>query len=386
MQKIENLSVERLNDFATRYVKALAGQDDSTREPGLIVSAGDVRAVRRYVGWALELPSELDQIRQLLGYEAANITGLEPTDIQSLYQAVKAHAQSWSALEAGIKTAGTDLVYFSDALKYSGETLITFAEGLEGYRNAVGVIGDLTPETLSRIPVTGLTDRDRRRTPTLDALVEDLRIVIADCSRSTTTVNADLSAFKRELRSRISPSLGLKTTLIRRSHKDMKLAELNAELETLDHEIRVRSDSFEDFLERQWALASFAQALFVPDAPAPHLTSLESLLDRKRALVREIRKHSALLASLAELDTVLQDLRIRVDAAGVGASNLESLWILVQTYIDGSAKRLQNMNDATFLVVFVSRLKSMIAAWAEVRRYSSNLLAAFENAVSEVRP
>lgn len=387
MKKVGALTVERLNSVTTQYVKALAGHGSyNEQDVGLIVSPGDIRAVRRYVDWALELPSGLEETRQLLGYEEANIAGLEPVDIQDLYQTVKGHAQSWSALETGIKDAGTDLVYFSDALKNSGETLISFAEGLEGYRSAVGMLGDLGPEAVAGIPVAGLTDRDRNRAATLNALVQDLRIVIADCSRSTATVNADLSAFKRELRSRISPSLGLKMTLIRRNNKDMRLAELNAELEALDQEIETRSDSFEDFLEQRWALASFVEAMFIPGSQAPHMTGLEVLLHRKRALAAEIRQHSALLASLAQLQIILQDLRVRVDAAAMGASNLESLWILVQTYIDGSAKRLHNMNDATFLVVFVARLRAMIAAWSEVKHYSRNLLVAFDDAVSEARP
>lgn len=387
MQEVDESIVERLNSVTTQYIQTLAGQGSGTeRGLGLILSQGDIRAVRNYVECALELPSELDQTRQLLGYEAADVAGLEPADIQHLYQTIKRHAQSWSALETGIKEAGTDLVYFSDALKNSGEALITFTAGLEGYRNAVGTIGDLTPEALALMPPIELTDRDRNRGTTLDALVQDLRIVIADCSRSTTVVNAELSAFKQELKSRISPSLGLKMTLIRRSNKNARLAELTAELEVLDREIQARSDSFETFLEQQWALTSFAQALFLPGAPAPHLTSLELLLGRKRALVAEIRQYSALLASMAQLQIILQDLRIRVEAAAIGASNLESLWILVQTYIDGSARRLQNLSDATFLVVFVARLRSMITAWSEIKQHSGNLLAAFENAVSEVRP
>jgi hypothetical protein len=386
MQEHDATTIDHLNSVTTQYVQALAGHSgESGRAAGLIVSPADVQAVRSYVAWALELPSGLDQIRQLLGYEEADIAGLEPLDIQSLYQMVQCHAGTWSGLEIGIKGVGTDLVYFSDALKHSGETLISFVEGLEGFRNAVGVTGDLTPETVERIPSLELTVRDRSRGATLEALVEDLRIVIADCSRGTAKVNADLSAFKRELKTRISPGLGLKMTLIRRNSKDLKLAQLNAELDALNGEIQNRSDSFEDFLQQQWALVSFTQALFVPEAPAPLRTDLESLLSRKRAVVAQIRQHHALLASLAELQTTLQDLRVIVDAAALAASNLENLWILVQTYIDGSAKRLRDMADTTFLVVFVARLRSMILAWADVKRLSADMLVAFDSAISQVR-
>ncbi|WP_434678155.1 alpha-xenorhabdolysin family binary toxin subunit A [Pseudomonas sp. R1-18] len=385
MQASEDLPINRLNDVTTHYVQVLAGRTGGGREPGLIVSETDVWTIRRYVASALELPSGLDEVRQLLGYEAADIAGLEPADFQDLYQAVQRHAQAWPGLETGIKHVGTDLVYFSDALRNSGETLITFVEGLEGYRNAIGVLGDLTPEAAEHLPVPEWTVRDRNRKATLDALLDDLRIIIADCSRSTAQVNAGLSAFKRELKTRIGPSLGLKLTLISRNNRDLRLADLNAELEELNREIQAQSDSFEDFLEQQWCLASFAYGLVFPDGQAPQQTRLELLMAQKRELVARIRQDHALLASLAQLQTMVQELRVRVDAAASGASNLESMWILIQTYIDGSARRLHNMTDATFLVVFVARLRSMILSWSEIKQHSQDLLTAFNNAIAQVQ-
>lgn len=387
MQASEEIPIETLNDVTTRYVQTMAGfSDKGGREPGLIVSPGDVRTIRRYVASALELPSGLDQVRQVLGYDVADIAGLEPTDIHELYQAMQGHAHEWSGLETGIKDVGTDLVYFSDALKSSGETLITFVEGLEGYRNAIGVLGELTPAVMAHLPVVEWTAHDRNRKATLDALLDDLRIVIQDCSRSTGRVNSGLSAFKRELKTRIGPSLGLKLTLIRRNNRDLRLAELNAELEEINREIQAQSDSFEDFLQQQWCLTSFAHSLVFPDGQAPQRTRLEWLIARKRELIARIRTDHALLASLAQLQTMVQELRIRVDAAASGASNLESLWILIQTYIDGSAKRLHNLTDATFLVVFVARLRSMILSWSEIKRHSQDLLTAFNNAIAQVQP
>lgn len=384
MQASEKKGVITGSDVPTRYVQALAGKTESAPgEAGLIVSHSDLRAIRRYVASALELPQGLAQVRQWLGYEVADIAGLEPSDFDDLHHAVRCHARSWAGLETNIKDVGTDLVYFSDALRSSGETLIHFVEGLEGYRNAVGMIGDLPPEAVAHLPSVDWSARDKNRKPTLDALVEDLRIVITDSSRSAAAVNTGLSAFKQELHSHIGPCLGLKMTLIRRNNRDLRLAELNAELDELNREIQTQSDSFEDFLQQHMSLASFAQALLLPEQPAPQVTRLEMLMARKRRLVAQLRQDHALLASLAHLQTILQDMRVRVDAAAVGASNLESLWILIKTYIDGSARRLHNMTDATFLVVFVARLRSMILSWSEIKAHSHGLLVAFNNAIAQ---
>lgn len=385
MPQQRDLPIEKINEVTTRYIQTLAGHTaGSRRVPGLIISHTDVRAIRNYVMSALELPCGLGQVRQMLGYGVANIAGLEPSDIQGFHQSMNKHAQTWDGLETEIKTVGTDLVYFSDALRSSGETLIGFVERLEGYRNATGVLGDVMSEHLANMPTIELTARDRNRAPTLNALIEDLRIVIQDCSRSTVRMSAGLSAFRHDLKNRIAPTLGLKLTLMRRHNKDLELARMNAELEELNRQIQTRSESLEDFLERQWCMASFLESLIFPDTDVELRTQLESLFERKRELSREIRTQHALMASLADLETLIQDLQVRVDGAASGASNLESLWMLVQAYIDGSAKRLHNMTDAVFLVVFVARLRSMIRSWTEIKGHSQSMLIAFSDAIDEV--
>jgi hypothetical protein len=380
----DELTVERLNQISTHYINTRTRRETSAGSgPGLIVTDADLRAIKRYVASALELPCELEQVKTFLGYEVADVAGLEPTEMQSLHQSVRRHAHSWPELENGMKTVGSDLVVFSDALKSSGQTLITFIEGLEGFQSAIGVIGDVDALDMASYPPMELTARDRSRAPTLLALVEDLRIVIRECSRTTTQVSSGISSFKTELKTRIAPAVGLTLTLMRRHRKDSALAELNQELDELNRQIQQQTDSFEDFLERQWSLLSFAGSLFIPGAEASPQTQLEALLARKREVQNQIRHNHALIAALLSLQTDVQDLGVRMSAAASGASNLESLWILVLAYIDNSARRLGNMNDAVYLVVFVARLKAMIQCWAEIRKHSQDLLTAFNHAVAE---
>ncbi|HEX8592040.1 MAG TPA: alpha-xenorhabdolysin family binary toxin subunit A [Pseudomonas sp.] len=344
----------------------------------------DVRHIKRYVTSALELPCELKQVERFLGYEVAGVPGLEPVEVQSLHNKVKQHANAWPDIEMGMKLVGSDLVVFSDALRSSGETLITFIEGLESFKSAIGLVGDVSALDMDSYPRIGLTERDKSRGPTLLALVEDMRIVIRDCSRSTHRVGAGITVFKNELKTRIAPAVGLTLTLMQRHHKDYALLELNAELSELNRQIKQQADSFEDFLERQWSLALFVENVIVPAPEGSPQTQLESLLARKREVLAKIRHSHAVIVALASLQTDIQELGARVSAAASGASNLESLWILVQAYIDNSARRLNDMNDAVYLVVFVARLRAMIVCWAEIRKNSEELLTAFNNAVAEV--
>jgi len=385
MQPGDELTVEQLNEISTHYINTRTRRHvGAGQTPGLIVTDTDVRAIKRYVASAMELPYELAQVKKFLGYEVAGVAGLEPTEMQDLHQSVQRHAHGWPGIENGMKTVGSDLVVFSDALKSSGQTLIAFIEGLEGFKSAIGVVGDVDALDMASYPRMELTARDKSRTPTLLALVEDLRIVIRECSRTTTQVSSDITSFKTELKTRIAPAVGLTLTLMRRHRKDSALIELNQELDELNRQIRQQADSFEDFLERQWSLLSFAGGLFIPDAEPSPQTQLEVLLARKREVQNQIRHSHAVIAALFSLQTDVQDLGVRMSAAASGASNLESLWILLLAYIDNSARRLGNMNDAVYLVVFVARLKAMIQCWAEIRKHSQDLLTAFNQAVAEV--
>lgn len=379
-----DITVEKINEISAHYINTRARQNTGgVREPGLIVTDTDVRVIKRYVASALKLPSELAHVKSFLGYEMAGVPGLEPAEMQSLHNKVKLHANAWPDIEKGMKYVGSDLVVFSDALRSSGETLITFIEGLEGFKSAVGVVGDINAFDMASYPRIELTARDKSRAPTLLALVEDMRIIIRECSRSTTQVSTGITAFKTELKTRIAPAVGLTLTLTQRHRKDSALDELNRELDELNRQIKQQTDSFEDFLDQQWSLACFVESLFVPGAEGSPQTQLEALLARKREVQAQIRHTHALIASLLGLQTDVQELGVRVSAAASGASNLESLWILVLAYIDSSARRLGAMDDAVYLVVFVARLRAMIQCWAEIKKNSQDLLTAFNNAVAE---
>jgi hypothetical protein len=379
------MTVENINEISTHYINVRSRRHTgAVREPGLIVTDTDVRVIKHYVASALELPSELSQVESFLGYEVAGIPGLEPAELQSLHKKVKLHANAWPDIEKGMKHVGSDLVVFSEALKSSGETLITFIEGLEGFKNAIGVVGEISATDMASYPPIEMTARDRNRAPTLLALVEDMRIVIRECSRSTTQVSTSITGFKTELKTRIAPAVGLTLTLMQRHRKDYALAELNAELDELNRKIKLQTASFEDFLERQWSLALFVDSVFTPGAEGSPQTQLEVLLARKRDVQARIRNHHAVIAALVSLQTNIQDLGIRVSAAASGASNLESLWILVLAYIDSSARRLSNMDNAVYLVIFVARLRAMILCWAEIKKNSQDLLTAFNHSVTQV--
>ena len=76
-------------------------------------------------------------------------------------------------------------------------------------------------------------------------------------------------------------------------------------------------------------------------------------------------------------------MKIRIDGASGSASSLESMWGLIQGYIDSSYRKLEGITDATYLVIFVTRLESIISSWISIRKQAQDLLTAFNNVTAE---
>jgi hypothetical protein len=72
-----------------------------------------------------------------------------------------------------------------------------------------------------------------------------------------------------------------------------------------------------------------------------------------------------------------------VEGASGSSSNLESLWELIQAYVESSSKRLDGVTNAMYLVSFVSRLTSMTENWKAIKKQAGDLLTAFNNASHE---
>jgi len=384
------VSAEEVGAVSERLMMAASGSHpDVIRSPGLLVTNEDVRRIKRYVETGLELPVELAQVQQLLGYEKIDIPGLEPSDMHALYQNIKKHAGAWSAIEADMKTVGTSLVVFSEDLESSGGAITTFIKGLEGYQSSVGRVGDLTPEEIDKLPEVRLGEGDKKKIPTLLALVSDLKTALKHHSKTTTDVNVKISDFKDTLKDRIAPAVGLKIALCASNGNDKEIARLAAEVDIINLLIAEKLATYESYSDYKWlgiwwGPVGFAisASIYGPKAAAT-AAEKDQLITQKQALEQQISARNTLLSSLVGFETSLQDLKIRIDGASGSASNLVGMWGLIQGYIDSSYRKLEGITDATYLVIFVTRLESIISSWISIRKQAQDLLTAFNNVTAE---
>ncbi len=381
------ITAEELNSLTSDFMGAVSGTLEGVeREQGLLVTNDDIRKIRRYVNAGLELPIEIDEIEQIHKYDQLNIAGLKSADMQILFTSMKNHAATWSPLETNMKKVGSDLHVFADNFTSSSRSIINYLETLPSYISGVGKIGDLSPEEIETLPEIQLTGDEKQKIPVLLELVGELKTVITGHSASTQITKAQITEFKREISNSLKPALGLKIALCNSNNFNEEIKLLNDRLDILNQRINEKLAEIEEYSESKWwgligGGVGFLVTSTIYGAKAQKARNeLDRLTTERREIETTIATTNEVLASLRAFETSLQDLQVRIEDAAGSSSNLESLWEFIESYVDSSSKKLDGITNAMYLVVFVSRLNTMIENWSAIKKQAGDLLTAFNNA------
>lgn len=379
---------DQLSQIGMDYFGLFSGDSPETeRDPGLLITNEDVRRIKRYVKTGLELPTDLEQVRQLLGGQNSEIKGLEAEAIQELYLGINDHAKSWSPIERDMKAVGSDLnVFASNLITTSGE-IVGFIKGLESYQQRQ--VGDLTPDEIDKLPPVALLPGEEQKIPALLGLVNDLKGYIGEHSASTQRVKNGVGTFKDMLKGTIAPGVSLKVQLIASADTDETIKQLTAQVELLNTRINEKLAEYESYSDYKWygfwwgpIGGGISWSIYGPKAKQA-LREKDQLVAEKRTLEQQIEQLNRLLSSMLSLQTSLQDLQVRIDGAASSVSNLESLWVLLEELVDSSYGKLDGITNAMYLVSFVSRFKTVISNWEDIKKQSWDLLTAFNNVLDE---
>ncbi|MGA3797959.1 alpha-xenorhabdolysin family binary toxin subunit A [Pseudomonas fluorescens] len=381
------ITAEELNSLTSDFMGAVSGTLEGVeRERGLLVTNDDVRKIKRYVNAGLALPIEIDEIEQIHKYDQLNIAGLKSADMQNLYKSMRIHAETWSPLESNMKRVGSDLHVFADNFTSSGQSITNYLMTLPSYISGVGKIGSLSPEEIDNLPEIQLTGDEKQKIPALLELVDELKTVITEHSASTQTTKAQITEFKREISNSLKPALGLKIALCNSNNFNEEIKLLSDRLDILNQRINEKLAEIEEYSESKWwglfgGAVGFLVTSTIYGAKAKKARNeLDLLTTERREIETKIATSNKILASLRAFETSLQDLQIRIEDAAGSSSNLESLWELIQAYVDSSCKKLDGVTNAMYLVSFVTRLTTMMDNWSAIKKQAGDLLTAFNKA------
>lgn len=299
---------------------------------------------------------------------------------------MRIHAETWSPLESNMKRVGSDLHVFADNFTSSGQSITNYLMTLPSYISGVGKIGSLSPEEIDNLPEIQLTGDEKQKIPALLELVDELKTVITEHSASTQTTKAQITEFKREISNSLKPALGLKIALCNSNNFNEEIKLLSNRLDILNQRINEKLAEIEEYSESKWwglfgGAVGFLVTSTIYGAKAKKARNeLDLLTTERREIETKIATSNKILASLRAFETSLQDLQIRIEDAAGSSSNLESLWELIQAYVDSSCKKLDGVTNAMYLVSFVTRLTTMMDNWSAIKKQAGDLLTAFNKA------
>lgn len=387
--KNQSITTEELNSLTSDFISAASGTLEGVeRDKGLLITNEDIRKIKRYVTEALVLPIKTNEIEQLHKYDRLNIIGLKSADIQALFNAMRNHAATWSPLESSMKKVGSDLHVFADNFTSSSQSIIDYLTQLPSYTTGVGKINGLTQQEIDNLPEIQLTGDEKQKIPVLLDLVEDLKSVITEHSKSTQLTKNQIATFKREITNSLKPALGLKIALLNSHNFNEEVKLLNQRLETLDQRISEKMAEIEKYSQSKWwgLFGGFVGLIITSSIYGSKAqqarNEMNLLIEERRDVEANIATTHEILSSLRTFETKLQDLQVRIEGAEGSSSNLESLWQLIESYIDSSSNKLNGVTDAMYLVLFVSKLKAIRENWLTIKKQAGDLLTAFNNSLS----
>lgn len=368
-----------------QYFGVMAGKDAPDYQDGtFIVKKSNIVAIKRYVSTSLALPVDLSRVERELGYKKANIAGLEPADIQELYQNTHKHALSWRTLERETKNLGTQLDNFSQRFYSTGVAVIDHLKNTRGYKSLGGTIETMTAEELAGLAAIPLDHSDTETVRDLAWYFDRMKNDIESFYHKIKAVKALAVEFSRKISDELLPAISVKLDYIEKSGMELDAREeaLRIELRELDERIAEKLDEYRSLVGYAFAGLVFGP-LGVAITGGIFGSKAEQVRSDKNALLED---RSALLEDMqgAKVTKLMNDLggrlvnlqALMVDAER-GAKNLEDVWAIIYEWIRESANRASEIDNALKLNRLVLELESVVNPWNMIKGHAYALSKVF---------
>lgn len=108
-----------------RYFEFLESRLSSGQQAGGLLTAENLKAIKRYANVVSQLPRTLGQVEKEVDYAAL---GLDAALVYELYRALHRHIDEWDKLERSVKQLGPEIELFAESLVQRGGTLLNNLE------------------------------------------------------------------------------------------------------------------------------------------------------------------------------------------------------------------------------------------------------------------
>lgn len=376
---------KEIEQLTPKFMEVVTAQnDDVKRDAGVLITRKDIQNIREFVRYANQLPQDLAQVKQILGITDTHIPGLEPSDIKDLYSKIQGSVVFWPGIEKRLKETGAGLIATAGTLRTYGTSLIEQVRHIQDYDATKKTLGDVSDKDLTDLPDIPLSAEGIRQIPSLVALVNDMVDTIHQQKEKAVSVNNIIRIMKQDFRS-LESEVALKRKLSASASADDAISSIDLQLTKLSETIADRLRQYETFSRYSkigllGGLIGFiiSQSIYGAEAEFTR-KELANLKAQKADLARKLETTNAVMSAMTLLESELEDMLLRLEDTAASTAHLESLWLVMISYIEQSVAQLQKTNSATFLTLFITRLTVMIDSWAQVKIHSTDLLNAFDD-------
>jgi hypothetical protein len=370
-------------------------KDDPGKERGPLLSVKNIIDLQRYESLALELPTNEDEIRALMG-NYNDEPGLSVADFSRVFSIVREHARLWTSLRDGIASLLVRLESFAGDVEVANLTCETLIKNIKAARADFSGLPDTYAELLvhEHLPGTGyLASVSSASTQVVDGeglvpLIEELCTDIEAYALVLDAISVGLDEFCSSL---VKKMWGETSTLI------LALQTSRLGTRAADHENAVQqlkaaqAQLVEQYRTTQAQWGEFGKLVSDPSQSANVGCSVTDGNNYYRGLLAACVENAAKLQAeedklfaqampdcrpARELEERLRKLKsmgVVFLEAQAALRNLRIIWGGLESRVQASSKEITAIEDDYSLLCVAQKMRWIAQPWTDVRQKVAQL-------------
>ncbi|MBC8950685.1 MULTISPECIES: alpha-xenorhabdolysin family binary toxin subunit A [Xenorhabdus] len=379
-------------------LKMLTSQIEGIARPGGIFTKEDLISIKLYVKHGLELPFNLQGVKEYIGYNDIDIDGLKPANMTNLFKEIHNHALSWSDVESNVQQQSIDLENAGRQITGTGGEIISVIEQMPIIERVKTKLGDLTDKQLAEITYT---NDDKEIAVELGNILESMKKDIKKQQENTQKVKNSVTDFKITLiggkltnggiAQGLEPQVNSKKKLMDENNLSATIKDLQDKIDEKNKEIEQLKKDYDKYVGLAfsgmaggiigWAITG---GIFGDKAEKARKRKNE-LIEEVKGLQDQVKNKSALQTAIQNLSLNFYNIHICMLDAESALNHLDFMWNTMLTQITSSKDKFSEINDALKLTSFVSTFKQVISPWKEVQGSAVQLVKTFDEALAEYK-
>lgn len=347
-------------------------------EAGLLITRPALQAFDAYRASVQQLPSNIAQVREWLGYEWINEPELSPQNMQVLFQQLRAHGGSWTGLRMQCQQVTAGLQRHAASIEVEGNKVVALA----ARTRALGANKD-SWESLLQAPPVALDSHDLQVLAAMGGELVRLHGLVDDYDQQVETLRLGLQGFRDTARERLIPSVLGKCRAAKRFAGSSGGADLSWELEMLNEDIRAVQREYQLYSRQSsagWVGGPFgfliSRSIYGRKAAAAR-AEMRALKQRRQLLSLRLAQHRRVEGRVNLLEGEMQLLEAELWDVVVASGHLHSAWQTIEAYLESATERLKRMSTRQQLATFMFHFRQFLSQWATIGEHARGMSKIF---------